>query len=384
MPTASRRWPSSKGCPMADQTRLQELSAAGVSVWIDSLSREMLDSGQLAALIAADSVVGVTSNPTIFQKAMAEGDLYDDQLRAVAATTDDSVEVFFALAMGDIRGACDLMRPVWERTNGIDGFVSLEVDPTLAYEREQTFEQALRFSKEVDRPNLYVKIPATEPGLGAIEDCIAKGVSINVTLIFSLERYAAVAEAYLRGLERLVAGGGDARKVLSVASFFVSRVDTEADKRLEEVGRTDLQGKLAVANAKLAYQHYLDVFYDGRWDFLARKGARPQRCLWASTSAKNPAYRDVIYVEELIGPDTVNTMPLETVRAFQDHGEVKTGSLLAGIAEANALLADLAAAGVDYDDVVATLEAEGVQKFADSFAELQDGIRAKVGSLATA
>ena len=238
----------------------------------------------------------------------------------------------------------------------------------------------MRFNKEVDRPNLYVKIPATEPGLGAIEDCIAKGVPINVTLIFSLERYAAVAEAYLRGLERLVAGGGDPRKVLSVASFFVSRVDTEADKRLEALGRTDLQGKLAVANAKLAYQHYLDVFGDDRWAYLAGKGARPQRCLWASTSAKNPAYRDVIYVEELIGPDTVNTMPLETVRAFQDHGEVKQGSSLTeGIDEANALLADLAAAGVDYDDVVATLEAEGVQKFADSFAELLDGIRAKVG-----
>jgi transaldolase len=369
---------------MADQSRLQELSAAGVSVWIDSLSREMLDSGQLAALIADDSVVGVTSNPTIFQKALSEGDLYDEQLREVAATNDDIVEVFFALAMDDIREACDLMHPVWERTNGIDGFVSLEVDPTLAYEREQTFEQALRFSKEVDRPNLYVKIPATEPGLGAIEDCIAKGVSINVTLIFSLERYAAVAEAYLRGLERLVAGGGDASKVISVASFFVSRVDTEADKRLEAVGRTDLQGKLAIANAKLAYQHYLDVFGDDRWAYLARKGARPQRCLWASTSAKNPAYRDVIYVEELIGPDTVNTMPLETVRAFQDHGEVKRNSLTSGIDDAKALLADLAAAGVDYDDVVATLEAEGVQKFADSFTELQDGIRAKVGSLATA
>ena len=276
------------------------------------------------------------------------------------------------------------MRPVWERTEGIDGYVSLEVDPRLAYDRERTFAQALRFSKEVDRPNLYVKIPATEPGLGAIEDCIAKGVPINVTLIFSLDRYAAVAEAYIRGVERLVAGGGDASKVLSVASFFVSRVDTEADKRLEAIGRTDLQGKLAVANAKLAYQHYLDVFGDDRWAFLAGKGARPQRCLWASTSAKNPAYRDVIYVEELIGPDTVNTMPLETVRAFQDHGEVKLDSLTAGIDEAKALLADLAAAGVDYDDVVATLEAEGVQKFADSFDELLDGIRAKVGSLATA
>ena len=283
--------------------------------------------------------------------------------------------------MDDIQEACDLMRPVWERTNGVDGFVSLEVDPTLAYDRERTFEQAVRFNKEVDRPNLYVKIPATEPGLGAIEDCIAKGVPINVTLIFSLERYAAVVEAYLRGLERLVAGGGDPRKVISVASFFVSRVDTEADRRLEEVGRPDLQGKLAVANAKLAYQHYLEVVGSDRWAFLAAKGARPQRCLWASTSTKNPAYRDVIYVEELIGPDTVNTMPLETVHAFQDHGEVKVGSLPRGSTRRSALLADLAAAGVDYDDVVETLEAEGVQKFADSFAELLDGIRAKVGTL---
>ncbi len=369
---------------MADMSRLQRLSEAGVSVWIDSLSREMLDSGALAGLIEDDAVVGVTSNPTIFQKALAEGDLYDAQLREVAAANDDPIEIFFALALEDIRGACDLMRPVWERTGGVDGWVSLEVDPTLAYERERTFTQAVRFAKEVERENLYVKIPATKPGLGAIEDCIAKGVSINVTLIFSLERYAAVAEAYLRGLERLVAAGGDPGRVLSVASFFVSRVDSEADKRLEAAGHEELQGQLAIANAKLAYQHYLDVFGDDRWSYLEGKGARPQRCLWASTSTKNPAYRDVMYVEELIGPETVNTMPLETVRAFQDHGDVKAGSITEGIDEAHRLLADLAAAGVDYDDIVATLEAEGVQKFADSFAELLEGIRAKVGALAVA
>ena len=363
------------------ESRLQQLSDAGVSVWIDSLSREMLRTGQLASLMDDDSVVGVTSNPTIFQKALAEGDVYDEQLREVAAKEDDPVEIFFTLAEDDIREACDLMRPVWERTDGVDGFVSLEVDPTLAYDRDRTFEQAVRFNKEVDKPNLYVKIPATEPGLGAIEDCIAKSAPINVTLIFSLERYAAVVESYLRGLERLVAAGGDPSKVISVASFFVSRVDTEADKRLEAAGRTDLQGKLAVANAKLAYEHYLEVVGSDRWAFLAGKGARPQRCLWASTSTKNPAYRDVLYVEELIGPDTVNTMPLETVRAFQDHGEVKAGSLTDGLDEAKQLLADLAAAGVDYDDVVETLEAEGVQKFADSFAELLDGIKAKVGTL---
>ena len=366
------------------KSRLHQLSDAGVSIWIDSLSREMLDSGLLAALMADDAVVGVTSNPTIFEKALAEGDLYDDQLREVAATTDDPVEIFFALAMDDIRAACDLMQPVWERTGGIDGWVSLEVDPTLAYERERTFEQAVRFAKEVSRPNLYVKIPATQPGLGAIEDCIAKGVSINVTLIFSLERYAAVAESYLRGLERLIAAGGDPAKVWSVASFFVSRVDSEADKRLEEVGRPDLQGKLAIANAKLAYQHYLELCTGSRWAFLAGKGASPQRCLWASTSAKNPAYRDVMYVEGLIGPETVNTMPLETVRAFQDHGEVLAGSLTEEVDEAKRLLADLAAAGVDYDEIVATLEEEGVSKFADSFGELLEGIRVKAGALSAA
>jgi transaldolase len=363
------------------ESRLHELSEHGVSVWIDSLSREMLESGELARLMEDDAVVGVTSNPTIFQKALAEGDRYDAQLRALGA--GDPVEAFFALAIDDIRAACDLMRPVWERTDGVDGWVSLEVDPTLAYDRERTYEQATRFNREVARDNLYVKIPATEVGLGAVEDCIAKGTSINVTLIFSLERYAAVAEAYVRGLERLVAAGGDPSRVLSVASFFVSRVDTEADRRLEQAGRTDLQGKLAVANAKLAYQHYERTFSGERWDYLAGKGARPQRCLWASTSTKNPAYRDVLYVEELIGPDTVNTMPLETVRAFQDHGEVRD-TLTADLDGARRLFADLAAAGVDVDDVVAVLEAEGVQKFADSFAELLEGIRTKQGSLAAA
>jgi transaldolase len=364
---------------MAD-SRLQELSDHGVSVWIDSLSREMLDSGALAQLMAEDAVVGVTSNPTIFQKALAEGDLYDDQLREVSAGTDHAVEIFFALAIEDIRAACDLMRPAWELTAGVDGWVSLEVDPRLAYDRELTYEQVARFNREVERDNLYVKIPATEPGLGAIEDCIAKGMSINVTLIFSLDRYAAVVEAYLRGLERLVASGGDPSRVLSVASFFVSRVDTEADRRLEEIGRTDLQGKLAIANAKLAYQQYLQAFSGERWDFLVGKGARPQRCLWASTSTKNPSYRDVRYVEELIGPETVNTMPLETIRAFQEHGEVRD-SLITGLEEARKLFGALAAAGIDVADVTATLEAEGVQKFADSFAELLDGIRAKLGEL---
>jgi transaldolase len=276
------------------------------------------------------------------------------------------------------------MRPIWDRTDGMDGYVSLEVDPGLAYETEATFEQAMRLHAEVDRPNLLVKIPATMPGLPAIEDAIAKGKSINITLIFSLDRYAAVVEAYLRGLERLVASGGDPSQVASVASFFVSRIDTEADRRLGELGNTELQGKLGIANAKLAYRHFQEAFVGERWEFLAGKGARVQRPLWASTSTKNPAYRDVIYVEELVGRDTVNTMPRETVEAFQAHGEARADSVLEGVDEAQRLLDRLREAGVDYDDVVETLEAEGIQKFADAFDSLLDGIRAKRGELAHA
>jgi transaldolase len=367
------------------RSRLHELYEAGVSPWIDSVSREMLETGELARLMEEDAIVGVTSNPTIFQKALATGEWYDQQLGELLKTEDDPTEIFLQLAMEDIRRACDLMRPIWDGGQGEDGYVSLEVDPTLAYDREATYEQAIRLHAEVDRPNLFVKIPATVPGLAAIEDCIAKGKSINVTLIFSLERYAAVAEAYIRGLERLVAGGGDPTKVASVASFFVSRVDTEADRRLDELGgqATRLKGKLAIANAKLAYRHWQETFAGPRWDFLAAKGASAQRCLWASTSTKNPEYRDVMYVEELIGPKTVNTMPAETVAAFQDHGEVAQ-TITEGVPEARKLLERLAEVGVDYDDVVATLEAEGVQKFADSFEELLDGIRAKRAQLAAA
>jgi transaldolase len=362
------------------RSRLHELSEHGVSVWMDSLSREMLATGELERLMREDTVVGVTSNPTIFEKALSEGDWYDEQLRSELDHVEDTREAFFALAVDDVKRACDLLDPVWERSGGVDGFVSLEVDPDLAYEQEASFEQAKRFHELVDRRNLYVKIPGTVPGLGAIEDSIAAGRSINVTLIFSLERHAAVAEAYIRGLERLVEAGGDPTHVASVASFFVSRVDTEADRRLGEIGREDLQGKLAVANAKLAYRHYLETFSGARWEALAAAGARPQRCLWASTSTKNPAYRDVLYVEELIGPDTVNTMPLETIQAFQDHGEVRD-TLTEGVDEAQALLDELAAAGVDYDDVTDTLEREGVQKFSDSFASLLQGIDAKRAAL---
>jgi len=366
------------------KSRLHELSERGQSVWFDTLSRPLIESGDLKRMMEEDAVVGVTSNPTIFQKALAEGDAYDEQLRDCLEELDDPREIFFRLALEDIRDACDVLRPVWDGGKGQDGYVSMEVDPDLAYDTEASFEQARWIASEVERPNLLVKIPATMAGLPAIEDCIAKGTPINITLIFSLERYKAVVEAYLRGLERLVASGGDPSKVASVASFFVSRVDTEADKRLEQAGRTDLQGKLAIANAKLAYEHYLEAFQGERWEFLAGKGATKQRCLWASTSTKNPDYRDVMYVEELVGPETVNTMPLETIRAFQEHGEVRGDTVLEGVDEARRLLDELREAGVDYDDVVETLEAEGVQKFSESFAGLIDGIRAKRGALAAA
>jgi len=365
------------------ESRLHELSARGQSVWIDYLSRDLLESGELKRMMDEDAVVGVTSNPTIFQKAISHGNAYDEQLREVLAEEDDPKEIFLRLAVRDVEAALDTLAPVHE-ANAEDGYVSLEVDPTLAYDPEATFDEAMRLHAWIDRPNLYVKIPATKPGLSAIEDCIAHGKSINVTLIFSLRRYREVVEAYLRGLERLVASGGDPAAVRSVASFFVSRVDTEADRRLDEIGSKDalaLRGKLAIANAKLAYEHYEEAFSGPRWEFLAGKGALPQRCLWASTSTKNPDYRDVLYVEELIGPHTVNTMPEETIRAFQDHGNVAGDTVAKGVDEAHALLARLAELGLDVDDVTETLEVEGVQKFADSFAELLDGVRAKRGEL---
>ena len=367
------------------KSKLHTLSARGQSVWIDYLSRDMLEQGELARMMKEDAVVGVTSNPTIFQKAISHGDAYDAQLKELLGEAADPKEIFLQLSSRDVAAAIELLAPVHEKSPQ-DGFVSWEVDPTLAYDREGTFDEAMRLHAWIAKPNLYVKIPATKPGLGAIEDCVAHGKNINVTLIFSLQRYREVVEAYLRGLERLVAGSGDPSGVHSVASFFVSRVDTEADRRLEAIGgkkALKLRGRLAVANAKLAYEHYRDAFSGPRWDFLAGKGANPQRCLWASTSTKNPEYRDVIYVEELIGPQTVNTMPEETIRAFQDHGVVRGDTVMEDVAAAHELLAKIAKVGVDYDDVTETLELEGVQKFADSFVELLDGVRAKRGELAT-
>ena len=366
------------------KSRLHELSELGQSVWIDFLSRQMLQSGKLARMMDEDAVVGVTSNPTIFQKAISEGDAYDEQLRQVLAEEDDPKEVFLKLAVQDVQNACDLLRQVWDGGHGQDGWVSIEVDPNLAFNTDATIAEAQRLHELVDKPNCYVKIPATKPGVPAIEEMIARGRPINVTLIFSLERYAETAEAYLRGLERLVESGGDPAKVASVASFFVSRVDTEADRLLDEAGAPDdLKGKLAVANAKLAYQRYKELFSGPRWEALAAAGARTQRCLWASTSTKNPAYSDVLYVDDLIGPETVNTMPEETIDAFQDHGTVAL-TLEADLDEAKQVFARVAEAGVDYDDVVVTLEQEGVQKFSDSFRDPLDGVGAKRGELVSA
>jgi transaldolase len=283
---------------MPDKSPLHQLADHGQSVWIDFLSRQLLHSGELARMMREDAVVGVTSNPTIFQKAISQGDAYDEQLRECLEELDDPKEIYLHLTNDDVAEACDLLRRVWDEGHGQDGYVSWEVDPNLAYDYEATLAEAKRLHGLVEKPNLHVKIPATKPGLGAIEDMIALGKNINVTLIFSLERHKEVMEAYIRGLERLVEDGGDPSKVASVASYFVSRVDTETDKRLDELGGHDhLKGKLGVANSKLAYQNYKQVFSGPRWEALAAKGATKQRCLWASTSVKNPDYRDVMYVE---------------------------------------------------------------------------------------
>ncbi|HEX3616482.1 MAG TPA: transaldolase [Solirubrobacteraceae bacterium] len=361
-------------------TQLQNLREHGQSPWIDFITRRFLEDGELAGLIR-EGVVGVTSNPTIFQKAIADDELYDEQLQSLAQRGKDPYDAFIEIARDDIRSACDELAETYAKpaVNGIrDGWVSLEVDPRLAHDTGRTLAEARRLHELVDRPNLMVKIPGTEEGLGAIESAIAMGIPVNVTLLFSLKRHRQAAEAYVRGLERLHKAGGDLGAVASVASFFVSRVDTEVDRRLDEAGgHDDLKGKLAIANAKLAYQTYLEIFSGLEWEELSAAGATPQRCLWASTSTKNPEYRDVMYVEQLIGPETVNTLPPETIKAFEDHGEV-TRTIDADIDRAQRTLQAVADAGVDYDDVVQTLEREGVQKFADSFKELTDAVAANL------
>jgi transaldolase len=352
---------------------LADLSAAGVSVWLDDLSRELLAGGQLETLVSKQHVVGVTTNPTIFASALARGDRYSAQLRQLAddgSTVDDAV---FAITTDDVRAGCDVLRHVYDDTGGLDGRVSIEVDPRLARDTAATVEQAQALWSAVDRPNLYIKIPATQEGLAAITAVIGQAISVNVTLIFSLQRYREVIDAYLTGLEQALTAGRDLSQIASVASFFVSRVDTEIDARLDTIGTSEalaLKGHAAIANARLAYQLHEQTLAGPRWQALAAAGARPQRPLWASTGVKNPDYPDTLYVTELIAPGTVNTMPGTTLSAFGDHGVVPGDTVHGTYNEARANLDHLQRLGIDYCDVTDTLEREGLDKFAKSWDEL--------------
>jgi transaldolase len=359
--------------------RLKALSDAGVSIWLDDLSRERLNSGNLAELVATLSVVGVTTNPTIFASALAKGQAYDgqiDELRARDSTVEDTIK---ALTTDDVRNACDVLADTAKATNGVDGRVSIEVEPGLAMDTDGTTAQAADLWKIVDRSNVLIKIPATEPGLPAITASIAEGISVNVTLIFALERYRAVIEAYLSGLEQAAANGHDLSTIHSVASFFVSRVDSEYDKRLDAIGTDEakaLKGQAAIANARLAYALYAEMFSGERFAALEAKGANRQRPLWASTGVKDPAYSDTMYVTELVVADTVNTMPEKTMMAFADHGEVEGDKVTGTEADARSVMDRLEAVGISYDEAVQVLEDEGVEKFDASWAELVETVRA--------
>ncbi|SDR26054.1 transaldolase [Thermostaphylospora chromogena] len=352
---------------------LKSLSEQGVSIWLDDISRERLRSGNLATLVREKSVVGVTSNPTIFASALSKGDAYAEQLHDLKIRGVDVGEAVRAITTYDIRWACDVLRPVYDASGGVDGRVSIEVDPRLARDTERTIAEARALWWLVDRPNLFIKIPATLEGLPAITACLAEGISVNVTLIFSLERYRAVMDAWLAGLEQAAAKGRNLSGIESVASFFVSRVDTEVDKRLEKIG-TDkaksLRGKAAVANARLAFAAYEEVMAGSRWEALRAAGARPQRPLWASTGTKNPDYPDTLYVDELITRGTVNTMPEKTLNAVADHGTVRPDTVRGAYEEAWDTMAALKEVGIDYDDVVRVLEDEGVEKFEASWNDL--------------
>jgi transaldolase len=359
--------------------RLAALTDAGVSIWLDDLSRERLTSGSLADLVTHDRVVGVTTNPTIFAKAITSGDAYDTQIRDLAARGVDVGEALRALTTFDVRWACDVLRPVYDSTGGMDGRVSIEVDPRLAHDTRATIAEARALWWAVDRPNLFIKIPAARQGLAAIAACLSEGISINVTLIFSLSRYDAVMDAFLDGMERAQDAGHDLSSIASVASFFVSRVDTEVDSRLDKVGTSqaaELRGRAAIANARLAYQHYQQVFSSPRWAGLQAAGARPQRPVWASTSTKDPAYPDTRYVVDLVAPGVVNTMPEATLRAVADHGQVPADSVRGHYDDAQQVLDRLRALGIDYDDVVKTLEDDGVAKFDASWDRLGEQLAA--------
>ena len=358
--------------------RLKTLAEAGVSIWLDDLSRERIETGNLTELVKNRSVVGVTTNPTIFAAALANGERYDDQVRrlaALGATVDDTV---FEMTTDDVRRACDLLMDTWTDTDGVDGRVSIEVPPDLAFDTEATIAAARALWMAVERPNLLVKIPATAEGMPAISTALGEGINVNVTLIFGLDRYQAVMNAYVAGLERAAENGHDLSSIHSVASFFVSRVDTEVDKRLEASGAEgveDLKGKAGVANARLAYQAFEEFFSSDRFRALKQRGAHEQRPLWASTGVKNPAYPDTMYVTELVVPNTVNTMPEKTLDAFADHGEVRGDTVTTMYDDAQRVMDRLEAAGVHYDDVIATLEREGVDKFVTSWDELVATVR---------
>jgi transaldolase len=362
---------------MAQNSNLAALCAAGVSVWLDDLSRERLQTGNLQELIDTRSVVGVTTNPTIFHKAITGSDVYDEQLANLAALDIPVAEAIRLLTTHDVRAVCDLLRPVYDVTDGLDGRVSIEVDPGLADDTRRTSAEAELLWWMVDRPNLMVKIPATVAGLPAITAALAAGISVNVTLIFSVERYEAVMDAYLDGLEQADARGRDLARIASVASFFVSRVDSEVDARLDKIGGDEaqaLRGKAAIANARLAYERFEQVFASQRWERLEALDARPQRPLWASTGVKDPGYDDTRYVVELVAPGTVNTMPEATLRAVGDHGVVRGDTVRSGYGQARRVMQDLAAVGVDMADVFRALEVDGVSRFQASWRELRDDV----------
>jgi transaldolase len=365
--------------------RLKELSAQGVSIWLDDLNRPLIASGGLQSLIDTSCVVGVTTNPSIFAAALSKGDAYDDQIKALAAEGRTIDETVFALTTEDVRNACDLMFPVYEATDGQDGRVSIEVEPRLAHDTAKTLERAQELYAAVGRHNAYIKIPATVEGLPAISQTLAEGISVNVTLIFSLDRYRGVMNAFLTGLEQAREAGKDLSEIHSVASFFVSRVDTEIDKRLDALGTDEaaaLKGKAGVANARLAYHAYEEVFSTPRWANLEAEGAHKQRPLWASTGVKDPAYKDTMYVVDLVAPNTVNTMPTKTMLAVADHGEIAGDQVTGHYDEARNLLDALERLGIPYADVTAVLEREGIEKFDASWAQLLSDVQTELSKAA--